>query len=472
MKPVTQIVLVSPGVDNIQSGPDAGWLEQLGANLDLILKKYAGKGQNLQTISSESKNAAELLSKPVFLIPVMHASYFSSGKYLKFLEKMLAENVNTIKHLVRIDTSAELPEKMPDPVAEATSIELFESQEGTDQSQYIGEDSPSYWSRLLDLAAEIKALAGLATEAAVEGPGNIIYLAQAAADMGGNRNTIKRELIEHGFKVVPDTDLKAHKKDIKSYIQKLVDNSCMAIHMLGNAYGETMKDTGNSMAEMQVRYITEYLEATEKDPGYSRQKELNRLIWIDPEFNPVDSKQEELISQLKRNIENLHRTEIIQTPLELFKTLVINQLRRYSPRVSKPVKEEKSGGKLIYIIHAGDEQKEAIELARGLSAGGMDTGMLDYEKGQKHLLDDHKKYLRECDGAIVYYGNPNRLWLQSKVMDLLKAPGLGRAQSLESRQILARGKDVLEDYFVPAEMLITREQDLSKAVTKLLKNLK
>ena len=57
-------------------------------------------------------------------------------------------------------------------------------------------------------------------------------------------------------------------------------------------------------------------------------------------------------------------------------------------------------------------------------------------------------------------------------MDLLKAPGMGRAHSMETRQILVGGKDGLKDFQVPGEISITREEDLSKAVSQLLKNLK
>ena len=87
-------------------------------------------------------------------------------------------------------------------------------------------------------------------------------------------------------------------------------------------------------------------------------------------------------------------------------------------------------------------------------------------------MKDHKSYLQECSGVIVYYGKPNRPWLQSKVMDLLKAPGMGRVRSMETRQILAGKKDVLEDYSSLGEIAITREPDLSKATIQLLKNLK
>ncbi|MCK4746430.1 MAG: DUF4062 domain-containing protein, partial [Bacteroidales bacterium] len=353
MKPVTQIVLVSPGVDNLQSGPDADWLEQLGANLDLVMKKYTD--ETLQTMSPGSKKTVGFAGRQVYLILVMHTSYASSGEYMKFLERIAAESRDEIEHILRIDTAPDIPEKTPDLFANAASIELFEFHEESEQSHWIGEDSTVYWSRLLDLAAEVKMHTGHLTEQASEGKGNTIYLARTAADMGRNRNIVKRELLEHGFRVVPDTNIKIHQKDLKSHVQNLVDKSRLAIHLLGNTYGEALKNSGYSVAEIQFQYITEYLAAIENDPVHSA-KELTRLIWIDPEFKPVDSKQEEFINKVKRNIENLHRTEIIQTPLELFKTLIINRLRNIDAAATMSGSGERSNGKFIYIIHASDDQ--------------------------------------------------------------------------------------------------------------------
>ncbi len=469
MEPVKKIVLVSPDKDDLQSGPDSAWMEKLGANLGLVLKKYTG--ETLQSLSPGSKQAGEAFDKPVFLMVVMHVSYSSSAKYMNFLKKAAADHGDRIVKLMRIDTSTAIAEKTPELYANAASVELFTSEEGSDQELWTDEDSDIYWSRLLDLAAEVKALSAPTVRKAVEGTGRMIYLAQAAIDMSRNRDIMRRELLEHGFQVVPDTDLRIQQANLKSHIQNLADKSRMVIHLLGDAYDETMKETGKSLAEIQVQYITEYLEAIENNPVHA-EKDLNRLIWIDPDFTPADSKQEEFISQLKRDIESLHRTEIIQNPIELFKTLVIKRLRQRDPGVSTKQQREAAGGRFIYIIHAMDDQVEASELAEGLSKGGIITGMLDYTKEQRGLLNDHKNYLQACYGAIVYYGQKNRAWLQSKVMDLLKAPGLGRSHSLETRQILTGKKDMLEDYVLPAEISITRDPDLPKAVNQLLKNLK
>ena len=468
MKPVKKILLLSPDKNDVQSGPDPAWIEQLAVNLGLVLDKYTG--ESLLTVMPDSKNTDELFTKPVFLILLMHDSYASSGKFVKFLESVAEKGRDMIRHVSRIDTSGGAIVKIPDIFKAAPSVELSESSENTDQARWIGEDSNIYWSRLLDLAAEVKFLAGQIPEPAPGGSGNLIYLAQASADMRRNRNILRRELLEYGFEVVPDSDLKFRKSDLKSYIQNLVDKSRLVIHLLGNTYGESMKDTGYSLAEVQVQYITEYLEAIENDPVHA-EKELERFVWIDPEFNPLDSQQEEFINQIKRNIENLHRTEIIQTPLELFKTLVINKLRRSPAGSSILEKEIPAQSGLIYILHAADDQEEAAELARGLSKGNLVAGMLDYGKEQKSLLNDHKAYLKECNAAVIYYGIPNRPWLQSKVMDLLKAPGLGRNRSLDARQILTGEQDTLEDFSLPSGISLIREPDLSKAANQLLKNL-
>jgi len=98
--------------------------------------------------------------------------------------------------------------------------------------------------------------------------------------------------------------------------------------------------------------------------------------------------------------------------------------------------------------------------------------MLDYGRSQLELLKDHKRHLQECEGAIIYYGNSNRAWLNSKVMDLRKAPGMGRKHRLETKQVLAAKKDMLEDFNLPPDISIIREPDLSKAFDQLKKNLK
>jgi len=460
-------LLVRPGKDKLTDGPDSGWIEQLEANLNLVLQKYAR--EPLISFQQGSKISKEILLESLNVILLTHVSYTSSEDYLSFLKGIADVGGNSNHNYIRIDTSLQDTEKLPEAFADAVSIIFADSNTG--EREWIDEKSPVYWSRLLDLAAEIDPVGKTQLKQGEGQAGDIVYLAQTAADMGTSRNILKRELTEYGFRILPSVDLKYQQSDLKSNIQSQVDKSRLTIHLLGNIYGKTMKDTGYSISEVQIQYITEYLEAIENDPVHAS-KEINRLIWIDPEFNPVDSQQEEFIIKLKRNIENLHRTEIIQTPLELFKTLVIRRLRKETVRDLRDPGGEQSGLKFIYLLHSPDDQQESIVLAKKLSENGLQIGMLDYGRSQLELLKDHKRHLQECEGAIIYYGNSNRAWLNSKVMDLRKAPGMGRKHRLETKQVLAAKKDMLEDFNLPPDISIIREPDLSKAFDQLKKNLK
>ena len=301
-------------------------------------------------------------------------------------------------------------------------------------------------------------------------PDRTVYLAQSSADMFRNREILKRELVEQGYDVVPVADLSNHASELKSHIQKLVDSSILAIHLLGNEYGEIVNDTGLSMAEMQVLYAGEYLEALENDPVHAS-KSVSRLIWIDPEFSPRNQNQEDFINRLKKDLEHLHRTEIIQVPVEAFKTLVINKLKNWKKESGPaPAGDGKEG--FLYLVHSPDDQNEVVKISEGLQKEGCTTRMLDYDGDQAMLLNDHKQCLKECTGAVVYYGSPNQSWLGSKVLDLLKAPGLGRTSPLQTRLVVAAKKDLLEGYSPPEGITLIRDTSLSGVTSRILETLK
>ena len=50
---------------------------------------------------------------------------------------------------------------------------------------------------------------------------------------------------------------------------------------------------------------------------------------------------------------------------------------------------------------------------------------LDGEEGRT-LMDYHRKNLRECDAALVYFGNGDEPWVRKNLEDLEKAYGYGR----------------------------------------------
>ena len=51
----------------------------------------------------------------------------------------------------------------------------------------------------------------------------------------------------------------------------------------------------------------------------------------------------------------------------------------------------------------------------------------DDEAGEK-LTEYHRKNLKECDAALIYYGNADEPWVRKNLEDLEKAYGYGREE--------------------------------------------
>jgi hypothetical protein len=462
MKPGNLTILLRP--DDLQSGPSGEWLLHFANNLKLVSRRVNAGLTDIRGITPKDKDARQLLKTADCSLVFLHQTWFNDDLYTGFIEDNIPGGKEVAGKVVLVNTSPGIREIHTGKLKQFASCSFSESKAFKQEAGFIDDTDPAYWSKMLDLVMEIKQTKKPDT--------GIIYLAQTESGLSPVYDTIRRELMEQGFRVVPDTDLLGHQKDMRSLIRDSMDHSRLAIHLLGNDYGDLVEGESRSISELQVRVIGEYLEAVERGEIQSHQHGISRLIWVDPDFNPSDERQGEFVEVLKRNIEKLHRTEIVQNPLELFKTLVIKKLKQEDLEAARLETDISQDKKELYIIHHRSDERDAGELARRLVAEGLDIAFLDYSKEQTHLLKEHKRNLRNCDASVVYYGNRNRPWLRSKIMDLLKAPGFGRTKPLELRQVLVAGEDGLDDFSLPREIGREREKDPGKAAASLLKQLK
>ncbi len=460
MKPGQQILLLRP--DDLKSGPSEKWIKQFAGNLKLVSSRYASGMRDVSVLTPKSKDAGKLPENGGLTLIILHHSWLSDNAFMKQVEDTAAGSGDGNREVILVNTSSGIRDSLKGIRGKSRSFDFIRPATEEGEAELIDEGQPLYWSKLLDLVLDyIRSGRG--------GAGSI-YLAQAETDMFSYRDVIRRELMEHGYSVVPDTDLLASPADLKSSIQKEAGASRLAVHLLGDRYGDEVSGESCSITELQVRYIGEYLESVEKDEKLSALTGLSRLVWIDPDFKPSDNRQADFVNGLQRNIEKLHRTEIVQTPLELFKTLIIKRLKKDDDLAAIPRDKGRAGQKQVYIIYQKPDEQKAGELAGRLSGKGISVARLDF--AHKDLLKEHKRNLRDCDASVVFYENKNRAWLRSKVMDLLKAPGYGRTKPLELRLLLSTGSDTLEDFGIPGGIILERETDPGKASVRLLEHLK
>ena len=83
-------------------------------------------------------------------------------------------------------------------------------------------------------------------------------------------------------------------------------------------------------------------------------------------------------------------------------------------------------GVAAYLIYEFADKKDVKGIKQQLVERKLDV--LELSAGDSSLDTRRKHYanLVNCDSSVIYYGETNPIWLETKINDLRKAPGMGR----------------------------------------------
>ena len=95
-----------------------------------------------------------------------------------------------------------------------------------------------YFERVYDLAYEIKDVLQALQAAGGGAPppsqtGKTVYLAETTIDLQSERDSLKRELLENGHRVLPELPLPLSKAEFEREVQLLLEESDFAVHLVG-----------------------------------------------------------------------------------------------------------------------------------------------------------------------------------------------------------------------------------------------
>ena len=290
------------------------------------------------------------------------------------------------------------------------------------------------WLKFFDIALEIKNKAIISNKPfESKSKQKSVFLAISSPDQNYNRNIIEREINQLGYTVTSPLNFIQNIQDYKLDILNKIENSLLSIHFIGNNYSPLIKDSGISLIEYQNNLFTELINSKNKENLY-------RLVFIDPELKPKSEKQKQYIDSFTHNIDELKNTEIIQAPIEVFKSVIFRKLNEINPDLQKKefIKIEKNEGKSIYLIHNDSDKQVAEEIKSFFHS--KNYYFLDIENKLSNIdqIRAHKKNLVDCDSLVVLYLNANKQWLISKISDILKSPGIGRKRKFDAKVIYTK----------------------------------
>ena len=136
----------------------------------------------------------------------------------------------------------------------------------------------------------------------------------------------------------------------------------------------------------------------------------------------TDERQKSFVTELQKRI--TAGAELLQTSVEDLKTRIVEKLNPPAKTTERDDRHAKL--KQVYLICENQDRglirpikqylfQQDLEVITWLDGGGTDT-----------LMDYHRKNLKECDAALVYFGSGDEPWVRKNLEDLEKAYGYGR----------------------------------------------
>ena len=333
-----------------------------------------------------------------------------------------------------------------------------------------------YWDKLDDLAHDIADLL-----CALDGPGSgwcaassqgeTVFLAETSYDLRQKRDAIKRELQEHGFKVVPEQPLPLVADELIATVREQLAASRLSVHIVGRSYGVVPDGSTISSVVLQHQLAIERAAAG---------GDFCRLVWVPPDVAPDDPREQQFIASLETDSgEASGMADVLTTSLEEFKTVLHVRLtppRRDEAKTAPPAAfPEGVAHTTVYLICDQRDVDATRELQDVLFERGLEVIPQVFDGDESNIRRDYEENLRDCDVPLVYYGQGGELWLRSKLREMQKAAGYGRTQPFRAKAVYVADPDTPEKQrFRTLEALVLRrgQGSMLDAVTPLLTQLR
>ena len=225
-----------------------------------------------------------------------------------------------------------------DYLSDSVSYDFFHYDTSTDElviyDDFTGPTSEkTFWMRLYDLAYDIfKVMDNLKNaESEIENiskelNSTSIYLSEVGSDLIAQRDSVKRELLRNGYRVLPDKKMPKDLESITKLIRKDLAASSMSIHLIGSDYSK-IHGTNVSITDLQNKMATKHFNELEKMNTGSSSSNFGRVIWVSPKLNNVSVKQRLFIENLKKDSDSMSMADLLETTIEELKAFVINKIQ-------------------------------------------------------------------------------------------------------------------------------------------------
>jgi serine/threonine protein kinase len=418
-----------------------GWISQLQHNLQVRVAQLSGKQvavvkQSDRSASTETE--AEVLKQipnAKTVVSVLSPPFAHSNGCRRIVESFWKsatdsgqfEVDNRSRLLNVVKTPVDTDELPPDLRALYTGLIPYEFFERDPQTGRLREFDEAFGytalqrfhERVYDVAYDISQVLKYLGDSAHSGirrtaNPKTIFLAATTSDLEPQRDQLRRELIELGHAVIPKQPLPLVASELVAVVQSCLERADIAIHFVGEYFGLVPEATDLSMVALQNQVAARFCDNSP----------LKRLIWIPKGLQARDERQTSFLRQLQGDPHTVTGAELIADTLENLKVLLRTRWEREQAERDKPPAKPAAGGApRVYLICDAQDQAALEPLEDFFYDQGIEVSMPGFEAEESEVQQIHIQNLRDCDGALIYYGAAGMHWVDFKIRDLQKAAG-------------------------------------------------
>lgn len=415
--------------------------ELLEAYLESTLKRtkpVIWRDKRLSDNEVFDKSITENLAQSAVMVAIVTDNYVESPWCQREAQEFCEHAEKTIglapKNLLRvfkvIKRPTESEETLPKPMRNITGTQFFirmsnEERESDDENDRAFELNPEFGepfaqklklkvSRLAqDISIVLKELepaneAGAPTSRPDDDKPTV-YLAQTGEDRLEDYATLRSELLQRGYRVVPNGVLPSTEAECRAKVEELMATASLSVQLMGTRSGALPGGEGaDSISVIQNEFAVQ------------RGRALRRVVSL-PRWMAdaaVGQQHKEFLTGMLSNTELQGDCDLIGADLEVVKTAMLSALSDIERGALKPAKE--SAVKSIYVIFDRADLAASKPLRTALEEHV--TVLKSAFSGEPDVVREANiQNLAACDGVVIFYGSGSDGWKAAVDGDLLRA---------------------------------------------------
>jgi hypothetical protein len=449
-----------------------GWVANLHRALEVRVGQLLGKEPHiwrdpkLQGNDFFAETLIERLQRVASLITVVSPRYVKSEwtrreltEFWKAAEQQGGLRLGEKGRIFKVLKTPVPLEQHPPELRSVLGYEFFRIDPETGKIRELdeifgAEAQKEFWIKLDDLAHDICGLLQTmeTSEPQADPPAGhaTIFLAETTSDLREQRESIKRDLLQHGHNVLPSRAVSFIAGELQEALREDLAQCELSIHLAGKNYSLVPEGSTASLVEIQNEMAIER----------AAQGGFTRLIWIPSGIQVEDERQRKVLDLLRSDSRLQLSADLLETSLEDLKTVYHERLKKPAPPEPAVTVEAAADRRQVYVIYDQRDADLTPLWMDFLFKQGLEILRPVFEGDEAEIREYHQENLTHCDGVLIIYGKAGELWLRRKLREVQKSAGYGRTKPMGAVGIwLAPPKTPEKETFRTHEAMVISQLD-------------